>query len=199
MHFKSVNLVVTNSSVRYIILHTNSKNIRKCSLYLYNDRFYLLLNTVPNAILCEKKTGSLSIAPSLSTSEFLGMGSVFRNLAISINKLSTVMYSWDSYFFNKLTIDGKAYRINKLRGNNFKLMFGRSHMCLLYYKNVFLKKKKKIKKKFMFYGSSKYHVDSTASTTKLVRPNDVFTDRGIRFSKQINNRKLGKKGSTSVI
>jgi hypothetical protein len=51
----------------------------------------------------------------------------------------------------------------------------------------------------MFYGASKRHVAIGSALSKLVRPNDMFTDKGIRFSKQINNRKLGKKGSTSVI
>ncbi len=78
-------------------------------------------------------------------------------------------------------------------------MFGRSHMVLLITNGLFLRKKKKIKKKFMFFGTNKYNVNLASVLSRSIRPNDMYTDRGIRFSKQINNRKLGKKGSSSVI
>jgi len=78
-------------------------------------------------------------------------------------------------------------------------MFGRSHMVILLTRGVFLRKKKKIKKKFMFYGVNKGIVKLSSLLARSTRPNDMFTDRGIRFSKQINNRKLGKKGSSSVL
>jgi len=51
----------------------------------------------------------------------------------------------------------------------------------------------------MFYGTDTLSVNKASYMSFKVRPNDMFTNRGIRFSKQVNFRKLGKKGSSSVL
>ena len=78
-------------------------------------------------------------------------------------------------------------------------MFGRSHKTTLIYRNVFLRKKKKIKKKFIIYGPSLNQVSHTSNLSLMVRPNDLYTDRGIRFSKYMSRRKLGAKGPSTLI
>jgi hypothetical protein len=141
MHYRILNFPLINTKVKYVIAYNKSKNLY--NLYLFNDRFYLLLNLPERILLCEKETSVLSITPVISTYQLLGIKSPLPRLGRFINSLTELLYTWDTYYFKKLLIDGKAYRITKFKGNNLKLMFGRSHRCILFYKNTFLKKKKK--------------------------------------------------------
>lgn len=51
----------------------------------------------------------------------------------------------------------------------------------------------------MFFGLNPCCVHRASTIAKNIRPNDMYTNRGIRYSKEINRRKLGKKGSSSVL
>lgn len=197
MLYKSI--VPTNSKLKYVIV-TNTKVTTSCdssvSVYLFNDRFFFIVKLSYLLLKYNPKSNDIYIGNQCNSILY---DSKLRYSSLLFNKLNDLFYTWDSYYCNKLVIDGKAYRITKFIKNNFKLMFGRSHMVILLTRGVFLRKKKKIKKKFMFYGVNKNIVKMCSLLSRSIRPNDMFTDRGIRFSKQINNRKLGKKGSSSVL
>jgi len=197
MLYKSI--VFTNSKLKYVIVTGTAGNVRcdsNISVYLFNDRFFFIIKINYMLLKFNPKSNDIYIKNQYGNLLF---NNQFRSNSLLFNKLNDLIYTWDSYYCNKLVIDGKAYRITKFIKNNFKLMFGRSHMVILLTRGVFLRKKKKIKKKFMFYGVNKGIVKLSSLLARSTRPNDMFTDRGIRFSKQINNRKLGKKGSSSVL
>lgn len=197
MLYKSI--VLTNSKLKYVII-MNTKATTNCdsnvSVYLFNDRFFFIIRLSYLLLKYNPKSNDIYIGNQCSNILY---DTKLRFNSLLFNKLNDLLYTWDSYYCNKLVIDGKAYRITKFIKNNFKLMFGRSHMVILLTRGIFLRKKKKIKKKFMFYGVNKSIVKMCSLLSRSIRPNDMFTDRGIRFSKQINNRKLGKKGSSSVL
>lgn len=195
--FKTI--ITSNSKFKYVVIVNNNltEAINKCAfIYVFNDNFFFIINLPLINLRVNVFSNDIYLKDKNSYVSSLIEGS---ENTLPFNKLNRLFYSWDSYYFNKLIIDGKAYRITKFINKNFKLMFGRSHMVLLITRGLFLRKKKKIKKKFIFFGTSKYNVNLASVIAKSVRPNDMYTDRGIRFSKQINNRKLGKKGSSSVI
>ena len=195
--FKSTNLLKPfNFKLKSILIKTNNSNY---NLFMYNSNFYFFIKLPSNRITCNSNTLSVSINKPVSLIHFLNKRHIKTNTDICFDKLNSILFSWDSYFFKKFLIDGKAYRINKFKKGNFKLLFGRSHKTLFICKNVFLKKKKKIKKKFMFYCSNSLILNHAANITYRVRPNDLYTARGIRPTKYVSKRKLGKKGATSVI
>ena len=195
--FKTI--VTSNSKFKYVvIINDNLTNVinNRAFIYVFNDNFFFIINLPLINLKVNVFSNDIYLKNenNYTSSLIEGPGNV-----LPFSKLNRLFYSWDSYYFNKLLIDGKAYRITKFINKNFKLMFGRSHMVLLITRGLFLRKKKKIKKKFIFFGTSKYNVNLASIIARSVRPNNMYTDRGIRFSKQVSNRKLGKKGSSSVI
>lgn len=197
MLYKSI--IPTNDKLKYVVINnltTDLNDSNLLSIYVFNDKFFFILKLSNNLFMFNRNSNDIYVK-HLQYNLLANRDTLCNSKLFS--KLNGIFYSWDSYYFNKLIIDGKAYRITKFKKNNFKLMFGRSHIVLLLAKGVFLRKKKKIKKKFMFYGVNKGLVNVCSIVSRSVRPNDMFTDRGLRFSKQINNRKLGKKGSSSVL
>jgi len=195
-----VNLITTyNNKVKFVVMESSDK-LKKTQLriYIYNDNFYFIATINKDSLYCNLYSNDISRRISILKANYY---EVFKKeqQTYLLSKVNNMLFTWESYYFKKLIIDGKAYRITKFKNRNFKLMFGRSHRTLLITKGVFLRKKKKIKKKFMFFGSSLNYVSSAAFLSKNIRPNDMYTDRGIRFSKDCNKRKLGKKGATSLI
>lgn len=176
---------------------SNKLKSSRLTIYIFNDNFYFIASLNKNSVYCNSYSNDISRRVGVLN---LNYYEVFKKeqQTYLLSKISNMLFTWESYYFKKLIIDGKAYRITKFKNRNFKLMFGRSHKTLLITKGVFLRKKKK-KKKFMFFGSSLSNVSSAALMSKNIRPNDMYTDRGIRFSKDCNKRKLGKKGSSSFI
>lgn len=195
-----VNLVTFyNDRIRFVIMGSSNKlKSSRLTIYIFNDNFYFIAYLNKNSLYCNSFSNDISRRVGVLD---LNYYEVFKKeqQTYLLSKISNMLFTWESYYFKKLIIDGKAYRITKFKNRNFKLMFGRSHKTLLITKGVFLRKKKKIKKKFMFFGSSLSNVSSAALMSKNIRPNDMYTDRGIRFSKDCNKRKLGKKGSSSFI
>lgn len=196
LRFSSI--VTTSTKLNFIVLKIKDRSLNKFInyVYYYNSNLYFIIKL--NSCSVSYSTESLSLYYSLGITGKLSVNQNLTKIFDVTRRLNELLYSLNSYYFKKLRIDGKAYRINKFKNNNLKLMFGRSHKTLLILPSVFLRKKKKLKKKFMFYGSNKYFVDEASNIARSVRFNDMFTNRGIRFSKQINFRKLGKKGATTL-
>jgi hypothetical protein len=90
--------------------------------------------------------------------------------------------------FTKIKFMGKGYKIKKNADNNMFLLFNRSHITNIWYKNIFVKKYKKYK----IYIK---HVCAMAAIQTIlnVRPVNIFTKKGLRSSRQIIYKKKGKK------
>lgn len=188
----------SSTKLNYTIVKNNDDS-NNYTIYIYNNRFFFLIRPYSMNLECNPYTLGLFVGNFVNSIPYITRDIDKSTNSLFYNKLNSLIFSWDSYYFKKFIIDGKAYRINKFRNNNFKLLFGRSHKTLFITKNLFLIKKKKIKKKFMFYGSNLSILNHGSNVTYRVRPNDMYTARGIRFSKSVAIRKLGKKGATSVI
>lgn len=92
--------------------------------------------------------------------------------------------------FLKLKFKGKGYYIYKNHRNTVTPQFGYSHRLYLYsyYNNItFLSKSSLI-----IFGLNKVTVRLSASKIKNWRTINIFTGRGVRFSKQILYKKSGK-------
>ncbi len=120
---------------------------------------------------------------------------IFSKKIEVLKKLNMFLMSWHHYFFLKMRFKGKIYKVKRTKKKKLKLSFGRSHKTIVILKNLFLKKRKKQKHKFFFISSNLNELKQSASIIKNVRPINMFTQRGLRLSRQIIYKKIGKKSS----
>ena len=93
----------------------------------------------------------------------------------------------------KIRFQGKGYYMYKNKRNTIAPQFGYAHRVYVYAQAVsvlFLSKTK-----ILLFGLSKTDIRKVAFRLKLVKPINIFTGRGIRFSRQIIYRKTGKVSS----
>lgn len=189
-------LIVPAYTSNLVILKTLSKYY----IYIYNKNFYFISTINNNCfnIYIDSVTLSLNLRiknphnfPILKIAHFHNKQS---NRIIS-TKLSSIINSWDIYYFIKIKFKGKVYKLTKLPKNNLKLSFGRCHKNLMVVRSLFLKKKKKIKTKCLLFGVNKSSLNISKQLLTNVRPINMFTQRGLRLSRQIVYRKIGKKSS----
>jgi len=110
------------------------------------------------------------------------------------NVLNNLLFAFNHYFFKKIKFKGKGFRLKiKKQKKICKFLFGHSHTMLTYIKNI--KIQKCTKYKFNLKSVNKINLQLLISNIIGVRPNNVYTNRGIREGRQIIFRRKGKKGS----
>lgn len=104
-----------------------------------------------------------------------------------------IFYSFSKVFFKKLKFRGKGYYVYKNIRNTVATQFGYSHMIRIY---GFLTSLKFITKSVIFvYGINKHDILNMGKKIYFKRPYNIFTGKGVRFSKQIIYKKTGKISS----
>ena len=93
----------------------------------------------------------------------------------------------------KIKFEGKGYYIYKNFKNTIAPKFGFAHRLYIY--NYKLWTKFLSKTKLIIYGYSLEECLTSAEKLKLLRPRNIFTGRGVRFSRSIRYRKRGKVSS----
>lgn len=107
------------------------------------------------------------------------------------NKIS---YTFEDYFCKKIKFKGKGFRLKiKKKHKAIKFLFGHSHLNILFIKNFKLKKCGKYKLTLKSTLFNKINVLAKKITN--IKPVNVYTNRGIRISRQIIFKRKGKKGS----
>jgi len=96
-------------------------------------------------------------------------------------------------FFLKLKFKGKGYYVYKNKRNTITPQFGFSHRNYVYSSSLNVKFLSKTK--VFLFGLSKIDALRVAYTFKRLKPINIFTGRGVRFSKQLIYRKTGKISS----
>jgi hypothetical protein len=196
INYKNKSIIVPSHTSNLIILKSKDKYY----VYIYNSRFYFLFNINFNNFKIQLNKSTLSInifSDYVSYLPFLKVAHFYR--ATVINKISKrltkLFMSWDSYYFIKIKFKGKVYKITKYKKNNLKLSFGRCHKTILSVRSLFLKKRKKVKNKCLLFGVSRNSLNLSKSLIINTRPINMFTQRGLRLSRQLVYRKIGKKSS----
>lgn len=95
--------------------------------------------------------------------------------------------------FNKLKFKGKGYYIYKNYRNTITPQFGYSHRLYLYSFHTHIKFLSKTD--LILFGLNRKCLSSISQKLFLWRPVNIFTGRGVRFSKQIFYKKSGKISS----
>lgn len=106
------------------------------------------------------------------------------------NHIKIVFYSFSKIFFRKLKFKGKGYYIYKNIRNTIALQMGYSHIIRLYAFKVHVKFTAKTV--IFTFGLNKKNLTVHGFSLKKLKPINIFTGRGIRFSRQIVYRKTGK-------
>lgn len=140
-------------------------------IYIYNNYYFCILKTKDNINL---------------------MNSTF--LKLKVNNLQNKKLNWflkQFYIcaFNKIKFSGKGYKIKKNSKQSLILLFNRSHITIIWWKNIILKKLKKYK----IYIKYNYKNLPMVQTILNTRPVNIFTKKGLRNSRQILKKKKGKK------
>jgi hypothetical protein len=95
--------------------------------------------------------------------------------------------------FKKVKFKGKGYYIYKNKRNTITPQFGYAHRLYLY--SYFVSVKFLSKTSIIIFGFSKTDLVSVSLGIKSMRPINIFTGRGVRFSRQIIYKKVGKVSS----
>ncbi len=110
------------------------------------------------------------------------------------NTLSKMFFTFQHYFFKKIKFKGKGFRLKiKKQKKICKFLFGHSHTMLMYFKNI--KITKCTKYKFTIKSVNFNELNKTVKKMIIIKPNNVYTNRGIREGRQSVIRRKGKKGS----
>ena len=151
-------------------------------LYFYTSSYFFNLPLPVNFLDFKFDKGSRSfLFVARFSSNFL---KPFLNL---IRLLFHVFYK---PLFLKLKFKGKGYYIFKNQRNTITPQFGFSHRIYVYSYSVVVKFLTKTK--VFLFGLSKQDLLTSAYSIKAMRPINIFTGRGVRFSKQLVYKKTGK-------
>lgn len=107
-----------------------------------------------------------------------------------LKEMYQILYYFNSFLFFKIKFKGKGYYIYKNKRNTITPQFGYSHRIYIY--SYFNLVKFLTKTKILVFGFSKKDILYVSNKLKAKRSINIFTGRGVRFSKQIVYKKTGK-------
>lgn len=163
-------------NINYLLIENKKKSNK--FIYLYNDDYYFCIK-VNNSIFINKDANTIK----LSDDSFNNKNKLFNN------ELSKFLFSWDNLFFNKIKFTGKGFKFKK-KINNLFLYFNRAHKCFFIGNNIILKRLSK--NKVILLKNNYNHLINDSILIRNIRYNNIFTKRGLRFSRQIIYKKKGK-------
>lgn len=154
-------------------------------LYIFNSIYFFLLPI-------SKKFLFLNYDYNLN---FINFKFIFLNnfYFIFFNFYKNIFFSFSKLFFIKIKFKGKGYYIYKNNRNTIALQFGYSHLYYLY--SFFITVKFLTKTNILMFGINKNDITYSSNMLYKIKPINIFTGKGIRFSRQIIYRKTGKISS----
>ena len=178
-------LIYIPSGWDFLILKPLTSILDNRILYLYSKFYFFKLNFVNSNLwwFFDKQSNTLRLS-NLYTHNFY---------KLYLNLLANIFYSFSKLFFLKLKFKGKGYYIYKNSRNTITSQFGHSHRIYIY--SVFISVKFLTKTIVFLFGSSKTDILTVGYLVKKAKPINIFTGRGVRFSKQIIYKKTGKVSS----
>ena len=168
-----------------ILFYSKKKNINLRYLYIYSSDYFFILPFLNNFLFLKYDT---------QLNCFL-FNFFYKNNFYSIfwNYFKIIFYSFSKLFFRKLKFKGKGYYIYKNIRNTVALQFGYSHLLYLY--SFFLNVKFLSKTSILLFGINLNDIYAVSNCFYNIKPINIFTGKGIRFSKQIIYKKTGKVSS----
>lgn len=168
------NLVISEN------LHNNHK-----SVFIYSKNYFFSL-AIPGGLvdcLYDINTRNLSI-------HSLYINNFYRLFWWKLQECAMLFYQPK---FLKLKFKGKGYYVYKNKRNTITPQFGYAHRLYLY--SYFVSVKFLSKTSIFLFGFLKADLLKVGYGLKKMRPINIFTGRGVRFSKQVIYKKVGKVSS----
>lgn len=144
---------------------------------------------------------NLPLPSSLASVSFDPNTSVIKLHSLYVNNnyrlfwgvLREALKSFYSPAFLKIKFKGKGYYIYKNKRNTITPQFGYAHRLYLY--SYFVSVRFLSKTSILIFGFTHQDLVKVGLGIKAMRPINIFTGRGVRFSKQIIYKKVGKVSS----
>lgn len=162
------------------------KKNKQFYFYMYNNFFYYQINHPSTTLntLIDKETNTIQFITTTQTP--------FTNLFLHI--LHNFLFSWDNYFFEKIKFTGKGYRIAfRKKKKIIKFYFGHSHDTIMFFRSILIKKPHKYK--FLILKNSLKKIQALNKLILSIKPINIYTNRGLRNSRQILAKRKGKKST----
>lgn len=167
-------------SINYSLIR--NKVTKHNYIYFYNEYYYFSINFTNTNLFINKNTNNIKIE-NITFND--------KNMLLN-NELNLFLFSWDNLFFNKIKFTGKGFKLKK-KTNNLFLFFNRAHKCFFIGNNVILVRLSK--NKIMLLKNNFNNLIHDSKLIRGIRSNNIFTKRGLRFSRQILLKKKGKTAS----
>lgn len=178
-----VSFYVPDSWSFVLVRKSGNANLAYC-YFCSSIYFFIIPFPIKFATFCHDiKTGVVTI-------DFL-----FRNALYPMfwSSIKLIFYSFSRLFFKKLKFKGKGYYIYKNKRNTIAFRFGYSHLIQLY--SFFTSVKFMSKTTVLLFGINSERILNRGHALFSAKPINVFTGKGVRFSRQIVYRKTGKVSS----
>lgn len=168
-------LIFIPYNLNYSIIAKNKIN----NIYIYNNIYYFSITLKQNKLFINRNTNTIKI-----------LDFKFNSLNELLNyELKNFLFSWDNIYFNKIKFTGKGFKFKK-KENNLFLFFNRAHKCFFIGTNIILIRLSK--NKVILLKNNIKHLIYDSNLIRNIRSNNIFTKRGLRFSRQIILKKRGK-------
>lgn len=166
-----------------LTFYNSSANCRV--IYFYSKYYYFKLS-LPQTI--SQMTYDTNASAFVLHSLYIN-----NNYRMFLSYLNLVFSAFYKPFFRKVKFKGKGYYIYKNKRNTITPQFGYSHRLYLY--SYFASVKFLSKTSVFVFGLLKSDVILTTLGIKSMRPINIFTGRGVRFSREVIYKKVGKVSS----
>lgn len=175
-------LVLIPANFSILIFKHQDSTYQHVTCFFYSSKYYVRL-VVP------ADRAALKVDINISALFFKGFYTPSSELPLTkyFNNLFKV---FTSRFFRKLKIKGKGYYIYKNSRNTITHQFGHSHRLYIY--SYFVVVKFLSKTSVFLFGSSKKDIFFVSKRVKSSKPLNIFTGRGVRFTRQVIYKKTGK-------
>ena len=169
----------------FVLLTSKESDYKPCVVYLYSETYYASLSFSDDL---------RAFYYSFDTSSFFFDTNSFSYVYRSHFKLiTTLLAKVTRPLFLKVRFRGKGYYMYKNRRNTIAPQMGYAHRVYVYASAVSVKFLSKTK--ILLFGFNPYDIFRVGYGLLAVRPMNIFTGRGVRFSRQIVYRKTGKVSS----
>lgn len=180
LNFSKIFLYIPSKWNFLIFKKSQSKYNVQC--YFYSSTYYFVIPL---------KTSFTNVAYDFNTRSIQFLFNFKNNFMPLFWKLiKTLLHSFTRIFFRKLRFRGKGYYIYKNNRNTIAIQAGYSHIMRLY--AFFTSVKFVTKTTILLFGINKISVTTSGVNLFNLKPVNVFTGKGMRFSRQILYRKTGK-------
>lgn len=143
-------------------------------LYIYNNIYYSFIK-IPQKIKLKLKTRLIL--------------EINDKQPVELTRVKTFLRQFTKCESLKIKFTGKGYKIKKNSKNSLMLLFNRSHITTIWWKNTFVKKLKKYKLFIKYTPINRKIVETILN----IRSINIFTKKGLRKARQILYKKKGKK------